>query len=116
MRSQTAEAPEKGKEKGSAMNLQINPVDIVVPVYNGYEDLVLCTDSLRRHTDLSLHRVLLIDDRSPDERIRPLWKRLRRSRALRLSLTSGIRDFPPMSIWGLPGPGVIRFCLIPIRS
>ena len=76
MRSQAAEAPEKGKEKGSAMNLQINPVDIVVPVYNGYEDLVLCTDSLRRHTDLSLHRVLLIDDRSPDERIRPLLEAL----------------------------------------
>ncbi len=58
------------------MNLQINPVDIAVPVYNGYEDLILCTESLRRHTDLSLHRVLLIDDKSPDERIRPFLEEL----------------------------------------
>ena len=76
MQSQAEAVPEKGKEKGSTMNLQINPVDIVVPVYNGYEDLVLCTDSLRQHTDLSLHRVLLIDDKSPDGRIRPLLEKL----------------------------------------
>lgn len=45
-------------------------VDIVVPIYNGYEDLLLCIDSLRRNTDLSRHRVLLIDDCSPDKRVR----------------------------------------------
>ena len=45
-------------------------VDIVVPVYNGYEDLIRCIESLRIHTDLSKHRVLLIDDCSPDERVR----------------------------------------------
>lgn len=49
----------------------IRPVDIVVPVYNGYEDLRACLESLRKYTDLSLHRLILIDDRSPDERIRP---------------------------------------------
>ena len=42
-------------------------VDIVVPVYNGYEDLIRCIESLRIHTDLSKHRVLLIDDCSPDD-------------------------------------------------
>ena len=46
-------------------------VDIVVPVYNGYDDLVRCVESLKKHTDLKLHRVVLIDDCSPDERIRP---------------------------------------------
>ena len=47
-------------------------VDIVVPVYNGYEDLVLCIESIRKHTDLSRHRVLLIDDLSTDSRVRDL--------------------------------------------
>ena len=49
-------------------------VDIVVPVYNGYEDLLHCIESLRRHTDLSRHRVLLIDDCSPDERVKTVLK------------------------------------------
>lgn len=47
------------------------PVDIVVPVYNGYDDLLLCVASLKKHTDLVRNRVILIDDLSPDERIRP---------------------------------------------
>lgn len=51
------------------------PVDIVVPVYNGYEDLLLCVGSLKRHTDLTRHRVILIDDKSTDERIRPYLER-----------------------------------------
>lgn len=46
-------------------------VDIIIPVYNGYEDLQLCIASVKKHTDLTRHRVILINDCSPDERIRP---------------------------------------------
>lgn len=46
-------------------------IDIVIPVYNGYDDIQLCMDSLRRYTDLTKHYVILINDCSPDERIRP---------------------------------------------
>ena len=53
------------------MNRQGDAIDIVIPVYNGYEDIQLCMDSIRRHTDLNKHRVLLINDCSPDERIAP---------------------------------------------
>ena len=53
------------------MNKNKDAIDIVIPVYNGYEDIQLCMDSIRRHTDLGKHRVLLINDCSPDERIRP---------------------------------------------
>jgi len=49
--------------------METRAIDIIVPIYNGYEDLLLCVESLRRHTDLSLHRVVLIDDCSPDERV-----------------------------------------------
>lgn len=46
-------------------------VDVIIPVYNGYEDLQKCVMSLKRHTCLERHRLLLINDCSPDERIRP---------------------------------------------
>lgn len=46
-------------------------VDIVIPVYNAYDDLVICINSLKKYTDLEQHRAILINDCSPDERIRP---------------------------------------------
>lgn len=46
-------------------------VDIIIPVYNGYEDLQRCIPSVIAHTDLGRHRVILINDCSPDERIAP---------------------------------------------
>ena len=57
------------------MNRKGDAIDIVVPVYNGYEDLRLCLDSLRKYTDIGQHRVLLINDCSPDERIAPYLER-----------------------------------------
>ena len=45
-------------------------VDIIIPIYNAYEDLVKCVASIFRHTDLKNHRLILIDDKSPDLRIR----------------------------------------------
>lgn len=46
-------------------------VDIVIPVYNAYEDLCLCIESVKRHTDLTHNRIILVNDASPDERIAP---------------------------------------------
>ena len=46
-------------------------VDIVIPIYNAYEDLQICVESLKKNTDLSVHRLILINDNSPDERIYP---------------------------------------------
>lgn len=46
-------------------------IDIIVPIYNAYDDLVKCIASVKRHTDLSLHRLIMINDCSPDERILP---------------------------------------------
>lgn len=53
------------------MNRKSEAVDIIIPVYNGYEDLQLCIPSVKKYTDLSKHRVILINDCSPDERIAP---------------------------------------------
>ncbi|MDE6314582.1 MAG: glycosyltransferase family 2 protein [Lachnospiraceae bacterium] len=51
-------------------------VDIIVPVYNGLEDLEKCVESVKRHTDLTTHRLILVDDKSPDENILPYLRSL----------------------------------------
>ncbi len=45
------------------------PIDIVVPVYNAYDDLMLCVQSVRRHTRRDQYRLILINDASTDLRI-----------------------------------------------
>lgn len=51
-------------------------VDIIIPVYNGLEDLKKCVDSVKRHTDLKVHRVILVDDKSPDPQVLPYLRSL----------------------------------------
>ena len=51
-----------------------NGVDIIIPVYNALEDLKICLESLKRHTDLTLDRVIMIDDRSPDTQVYPFMQ------------------------------------------
>lgn len=47
------------------------PVDIVIPIYNAYDDVVACVNSVKDNTNLDFHRLLLVNDCSPDERIQP---------------------------------------------
>jgi len=44
-------------------------VDIIIPIYNAFDDLVQCIASIRKWTDLTRHRLVLIDDCSTDERM-----------------------------------------------
>ena len=46
-------------------------IDIIVPVYNGLEELKQCISSIVENTDLSLHRLLIVDDKSPDSNVLP---------------------------------------------
>lgn len=48
-----------------------NGIDIIIPVYNALEDLKICIESIRKHTDLTLDRLIVIDDRSPDPAVYP---------------------------------------------
>ena len=57
--------------------MQINDkrgIDIVIPVYNALTDLQKCIESIKRHTDFTMHRVIMINDCSPDENILPYLK------------------------------------------
>lgn len=44
-------------------------VDIIIPVYNAYDDLHKCLQSIYQYTDLIHNRLILIDDHSSDTRI-----------------------------------------------
>ena len=48
-------------------------IDIIIPVYNGYEYLEALFNSLRKNTS-SPHRLVVINDCSPDERVKPYLK------------------------------------------
>jgi O-antigen biosynthesis protein len=62
-------------------------IDIVIPVYNAYDDLQNCVDSVLRTIELP-HHVTLIDDCSPDERIREYFAYLAELNDPRLNLLS----------------------------
>ena len=44
-------------------------VDIIIPVYNAYEKLADCLESIEKWTDLQQHRLVLINDNSTDRRV-----------------------------------------------
>lgn len=52
-------------------------VDVVVPVYNAVSDLRRCVESVRRCTDTP-HRLILIDDASPDAAVAEYFAELKR--------------------------------------
>ncbi|MBP3609552.1 MAG: glycosyltransferase [Lachnospiraceae bacterium] len=45
-------------------------VDVIIPVYNALDDLKLCVKSLEKCMDFTKDRVVLVNDCSPDERIK----------------------------------------------
>ncbi|MDD3036340.1 glycosyltransferase [Bacteroides sp.] len=47
-------------------------VDIVIPIYNAFDFVNKCIETVIEHTDLTRHTLLLINDKSTDERILPL--------------------------------------------
>jgi len=60
-------------------------IDIIIPVYNAYDDLQRCLDSVLR-TAASSCRLILIDDSSPDSRIADYFETLRGKADSRLLL------------------------------
>ena len=52
-------------------------IDVIIPVYNAFDDVVRCVTSVRRHTGADC-RIVLMDDASPDVRIRSLFDDLQR--------------------------------------
>jgi GT2 family glycosyltransferase len=58
--------------------MSTTPIDIIIPVYNGYEFLEPLFDSIEEHTS-SPYRLIVVNDCSPDEKVKPyLLKRLKK--------------------------------------
>jgi GT2 family glycosyltransferase len=49
--------------------------DIIIPIYNAYDCLSDCIESVIKFTDLNNNRVILINDNSSDNRVLPLLKK-----------------------------------------
>jgi O-antigen biosynthesis protein len=54
-------------------------IDVIVPIYDAYEELTACLASVQKHS--SDYRLILIDDCSADERIGALFRRLSAERS-----------------------------------
>ena len=63
----------KNKTNTVSESLLEEKVDIIVPVYNGYQYLERLLDTIS-HTNMK-YRLILIDDKSPDERVLPFLRR-----------------------------------------
>ena len=48
--------------------------DIIIPIYNAYDCLKSCIDSVIKNTNLDENRLILINDKSTDDRVLPLLK------------------------------------------
>ncbi|MEM6482524.1 MAG: glycosyltransferase [Pseudomonadota bacterium] len=58
-------------ERNSSSSDLLDPVDVIVPIYNAFDDVGLCLERLASNTP-SFHRVFLINDASTDPRVHPL--------------------------------------------
>jgi GT2 family glycosyltransferase len=59
------------------------PVHVIMPVFNGYECIENCLDSLFRNTDLSYHTLVVIDDKSTDQRVPEYLRKLQDNKGQR---------------------------------
>ena len=57
-------------------------VDIIIPIYNAYDDLVKCLESIYKFTDLDRNRLILVNDNSPDDRIKPFLEHQKQKKAI----------------------------------
>ncbi len=60
--------------------------DIIIPVYNAYDCLGECFDSVLKYTDFKKAHLILIDDKSPDSRVLPLLKKYKKENDTKITL------------------------------
>lgn len=53
----------------------MKPCDIIIPIYNAYDCLQPCIDSIIANTKWDNNKVILINDKSKDERVKPLLQK-----------------------------------------
>ncbi|CAB1274349.1 glycosyltransferase [Candidatus Nitrosacidococcus tergens] len=61
-------------------------IDIIIPIYNAYDQLIACLESVWQHTEDKDYRLILIDDKSTDPRIQDLFQDLKAKNKLNILL------------------------------
>lgn len=51
-------------------------IDIVIPIYNAYDFTDQCIKSVIKYTDLTKHNLILVEDKSSDEKVLPMLKKV----------------------------------------
>lgn len=67
--------------------------DIIIPIYNAYDCLAPCIDSVIKNTDLENNRLILIDDKSPDKKVLPLLEKYANDKNIILLTNSKNKGF-----------------------
>jgi GT2 family glycosyltransferase/glycosyltransferase involved in cell wall biosynthesis len=67
------------------------PIDVVIPVYNAPDDARACVESVLAHT-AGDYALVLIDDASPDPRVRELFAEIGRRRLAHVTLLANERN------------------------
>ena len=68
-------------------------VNIIIPIYNAFDFVKKCIETVIEHTDLKKHSLLLINDKSTDERILPLLNSfIEKNRTLKIVLIDNIEN------------------------
>lgn len=60
--------------------------DIVIPIYNAYNYLAPCMDSIIKNTNFKNNHLILIDDKSSDSRVLPLLEKYQKSHKDKITL------------------------------
>lgn len=60
--------------------------DIIIPVYNAYDCLSDCFDSILENTDFKKAHLIIIDDKSTDARVLPLLKKYKKENETKITL------------------------------
>ena len=50
-------------------------VDVIIPIYNAFDFTKKCIETVIENTDLKKHTLVLVNDKSPDEKILPMLKK-----------------------------------------
>ena len=56
----------------------MNKCDVIIPIYNAYECVIECIESVIRNTKFDKNKLILINDKSTDSRVLPKLKEYQR--------------------------------------
>ncbi|MBQ6510586.1 glycosyltransferase family 2 protein [Candidatus Saccharibacteria bacterium] len=66
--------------------------DIIIPIYNAYDCLKECIDSVLKNTNFKLAHIICIDDLSPDKRVVPLLEKYKKKNPDKITILRNTKN------------------------